>query len=79
MILNGRIVELLVNVEHKICSKYVVIDKGVKLLYGRLQKSLYVLMCRALLFYLKFVTDFNYNGLILNTYNPCVDNKLVNR
>ena len=37
--------------------EYVVLDKGVKVLYIRLRKALYGLMHSALLFYTKLATD----------------------
>ena len=59
-------------------SKYVVIEKVVKVLYVRLQKALNGFLCSALLFYLKLVTELKNNGLKIYIYNPCVENKLVN-
>ena len=57
MIFNGILTELLVNIEPKIYRNYVVLEKGVKLLYMKLQKYLYGLLFSALLFYLKLATD----------------------
>ena len=59
-------------------SKYVVIEKAVKVLYVRLQKVLYRFLCSALLFYLKLVTELKNNGLKIYIYNPCLEKKLVN-
>ena len=37
----------------------------------------YVIMKSTLLFYLEFVKNLKSIGLVLNTYNPCVPNKIV--
>ena len=50
MILKGIIAEPLVNIYHKIYRKYVVLEKGVKVLYVKLQNTLYELPCGAVLF-----------------------------
>ena len=50
ILFKGWMVELLVNIDPKIYMKCVVIDKGVNVLYMRLQKYLYVLLSSALIF-----------------------------
>ena len=62
----------------KIYRKYLVIEKGVKVLQVRLQKSVDGFLHRALLFDLKPTIDLKNNGFSQNPYNPCVANKLVN-
>ena len=39
--------------------------------------ALYGIIKAALLFYLKFVKNLKSIGFVLNTYNPCVANKIV--
>ena len=53
------------------------LEKGEKVLYVKLQNSLYGLMCSALLFCLNLATDLKNNGFIINQYFPSVGNKLV--
>ena len=57
MILKGRLSKILVNINHNIYKKYIVLEKGVKVLYTNLQKYKYGLMRSELLFYLKLATD----------------------
>ena len=52
---------------------------GKPILYMKLQEALYGLMCSALLFYRKLVKDLEGNGFIINPYDPCMANKMVNR
>ena len=45
------------------------LEKGVKVLYVKLQKDIYGLLRSALLFYLKLVTDLKNNGFVINPYD----------
>ena len=47
-------------------------------LYVRLEKDLYVLLHRAIIFHIKLVTDLKNDSFSLNPYEICVMNKLVN-
>ena len=77
--LRGKLAELLVKVAPKIYTKFVTINrKGQTVLYVKLLNALYGIMKAALLFYLRFVGDLESIGFILNPYDPCVANKLVN-
>ncbi len=62
----------------KLYRKYLVDKKGKKVLYLRLQKALYGMMKSALLFYQKLVSELRSMGFIINPYDPCVTNKIVN-
>ena len=77
MILKGRLAGVLSNIEPKLYLKCVLLYKGAKVLYVKLQKSINRLLCSALLFYLKLATELKNNGVIINLYEPCVANKLV--
>ena len=77
MIINGRLTEIFVNIDPKLYRKFVVLDKGMKVLYVKLKKALYGLLRGSLLFYLKLATELKNNGFIIHTYEPCVANKLV--
>ena len=52
--------------------------KGEKILYVRMSEALYGLLKSALDFYNKFCSDLEENGFIINPYDPCVANKMVN-
>ena len=70
---------MLVNIHPRPYQKYVVIENGVNVLYVKLKRYSYGLLQSALPYYLKLVIDLKNNGFNLNTYNPCVSKKLVNR
>ncbi len=47
------------------------------MLYLRLQKVLYGMMLSALLFYQKLVLELKSMGFVINPYDPCIANKIV--
>jgi len=78
MRMRGKLAELLVKVAPKIYTKFVTVNaKGETVLYVKLLNALYGIMKAALLFYQRFVKDLESIGFILNPYDPCVANKLV--
>ena len=77
MILKIIIAKILVNIYPKLYRKYVVLEKGMKVLYVKLQNYIYGLLRRSLLVFLKLATDLKNNCFIINPYDPCVSNKLV--
>ncbi len=79
MILKGRLAELMVQVASKLSRKYISLDrKGKATLYVKMQKAIYGLLRSALLFYRKRVADLESSRLIINPYDPCVANKVIN-
>ena len=72
-----RLAKILVNIYTKLYRKCVMLEKGVKVLYVKLQKDIYGLLRSALLFYLKLVTDLKNNGFVINPYDLWVVNKIV--
>ncbi len=54
--------------------------KGTAILYVKMQKALYGLLRSALplLFYKKLVADLESDGFVLNPYDSCLANKVVN-
>ncbi len=70
--------ELMVKTNPKLYRQYVILEKGRSVLYLRLQKALYGMMKRALLFYRKLVSELQEMGFEMNPYDPCVANKMVN-
>jgi hypothetical protein len=80
MVLKGRLAELMVQVAPNLYRKYITVDrKGMAILYVKMQKALYGLLRSALLFYNKLVADLESNGFVLNPYDLCVANKVVDR
>jgi len=60
-------------------SAFVTMEDGKQvLLYFRLLKALYDCMQSALLWYKLFSTTLKGMGFVLNPYDPCVDNKMIN-
>ena len=78
MKLRGRLAELMVLIAPEIYSKYVVIENGVKVLYVRLLNALYGTLKAALLFCQKLVRDLEAQEFIINQYDLCVANKIIN-
>ena len=78
MVLKGRLAELMVQVAPNLYRKYITVDrKGMAILYVKMQKALYGLLRSALLFYNKLVADLESDGFVLNPYDSCVTNKVM--
>ena len=79
MLLQGELAELMVKVNPKMYRPYVTpTKKGEKILYAKMKKAVYRLLCSALLFYLKLVKDLQEYGFTVNIYDPCGANKMGN-
>ena len=79
MRLDGILAELMVQVDPKLYRKYITTNtKGKPVLYVELEKAVYGMMKSALLFYRKLVADLASLGFVINPYDPCVANKMVN-
>ena len=75
MSLDGQLAELMVLVEPKLYRKHVrYLAKGEAVLYVRITKALYGMLCSALLFYFELVKDLEAYGFKINPYDPCVVN-----
>ena len=66
------------NVPLKIHNKYVTEGRGRKEIFLKLDKALYGCIQSVLLRYNTFVTKLQKDGFKINTYNPCVVNKVIN-
>ena len=79
MVLRGRMAELMVRVNPDLCREYIQYsNKGVPMLYVQLSKALYGMLRAALLFYKKLRGDLEDLDSIVNPYDPCVANKMIN-
>ena len=79
MLLKGKVVELLVQLQPELYRKYVITSKnGEPMLYVKLLEALYELLKSALLFYKKLAGELVDIGFEINPYDPCVANKNVN-
>jgi len=59
-------------------SAFVVMEDGKKVLYLRLLKALYGCVQSVLLWYELFSTTLQGMGFVLNPYDPCIANKIIN-
>ncbi len=77
MQMNGTLAKLMAKTDPKLYRKFLVDKKGKKVLYLRLQKALYSMMKSAILFYQKLVSELKSMGFVVNPYDPCIANKIV--
>jgi hypothetical protein len=78
MKLRGKLAEIMVLMAPEIYKKYIVVENGVPVLYVHLINALYGTLKAALLFYKKLVKDLESIGFIINPYDFCVANKMIN-
>ena len=80
MVLRGAIAELITLIDTSLYRKYILFDSsGKTILYVKLQNALCGYIREALLFYKKLAWDLKAMGFIINPYDLCVANKMVNR
>ena len=78
MLLQGKLAEIMVKVNPELYQKYMIMSpRGQPMLYVKLNKAWYGLLCSALLFYKKLVSKLEDMGFELNPYDPCVANRMV--
>ena len=78
MVLKGRLAEMMAQVSPTLYRKYITLDgKGTPVLYVKMKKAMYGRLKSALLFYRLLVSDLSNNGFVLNPYDPCVANKMI--
>jgi hypothetical protein len=69
----GQSVEILLKMEPAY-ERFVTMERGIKTLYGKLNKALYGCVKSALLWYRLFHETLKQMGFIINPYDPCVAN-----
>ena len=72
------LVDVLLKVNKKKYGPYVVYEKNKKVLYLRLRKVMYSCIKAALLWYELFSSTLKKEAFKLNSYEPCIANKMVN-
>jgi hypothetical protein len=77
MKIRGILVDILCEMDPSYKS-YVVYEHGQPVLYMHITRAIYGLLVSAMLFYRKFAKDLQENEFIINPYDPCVANKMVN-
>ena len=77
--IRGFLVDLLLEIDPELYGPFVTTDKkGSKVIIVQFMNSIYGTMVAGLLYYKKFVNTLKITGFQLNTYDPCVANRLVN-
>jgi hypothetical protein len=76
--IRGILVDILVEIAPDVYKSYISKDKkGSKQLLVQFQNALYGTMVASLLYYRKFVKSFTDIDFVINPYNPCVANKMI--
>jgi hypothetical protein len=76
--IRGVLVDILVEIAPDVYGPYVSKDKkGVKQLLVQCQNALYGTMVASLLYYRKFAKSLTQVGFVINPYDPCVANKMM--
>jgi hypothetical protein len=78
MKIKGPLVDMLVALDPELYSDYVVMENGTKVLYVQVLKALYGMLIASLLFYKKLRKDLEEIGFVVNPYDPCVANRIIN-
>ena len=78
MILRGKLVKMMVRIDPSIYQKYVMYsNNGVPMLYVFLYNALYGMLRSALLFYKRLRSDLEDRGFVVNPYDLCAANNMV--
>jgi hypothetical protein len=76
--IRGILVDILVEISPGVYKSYVSKDKkGSKQLLVQFQNALYGTMVASLLYYLKFVKSLTDIDFLINLYDPCIANKMI--
>ena len=76
MQMRGKVVDILCQID-PLYKDYVIEEQGQSMVYVHITKAIYGLLVSAMLFYEKLATDLQKEGYIINPYNPCVANKII--
>ena len=77
MKIRGQLVDILVDIDPKTYGNFVINEGKHKVLYVQMEKALYGMLQSSLLYYKKFRKDLEDIGFIINPYDACVANKIV--
>jgi hypothetical protein len=78
MKLEGKMADLLLKIDDAFYRKYMVTENGKPVLYVELKKALYGTLKAALLFWKKLTAVLVSWGFVVNPYDWCVMNKMIN-
>ena len=77
MKITGVLVDILVNTDPDVYGGFVVYERGKKVIYVEVLKSIYGMLISAILWYKQFRSDLETQDFIFNPYDPCVANRIV--
>jgi hypothetical protein len=77
MMLKGKMAELLVKINPKLYRKYLMMKKCKPIMYVQLKKVLYGTLLAALLFWKNLSKKLIAWGFVINPYNWCIANKII--
>ena len=78
MFMRGRLTELMSLVASQTYQKYVTVEMGQRVLYVKVQKAFCGMLKSVLLFNKKLRGNLESIGFEINSYDPCVANKVIN-
>ena len=79
MKLRGMLADMLVEIAPEVHADFVTYQNGKKILYVSMLKPFYSMLKASLLYYKKFILDIEKIRYMLNSYNLCIANKIINR
>ena len=77
MKIRARCVDILCGIDPRY-EQFVTIEGKSRVLYVHITKAIYGMLISSLLWYRKFRKDIEAQGFVMNPYDPCVANKMVN-
>ena len=77
MRLDGKMAEIMVRTDPEVYTKFVVMERGKKVIYVELKKDLYGTLRAALLFWQRLTAQLKEWGFEVNPYDWCVVNKTI--
>ena len=77
MKITGVLADVLLKMDAEIFKGYVLYEKVKKFIYVVLLRTIYGRLFASLLWYQKFKKDLKSVGFVLNNYDPCVSNMIV--
>jgi hypothetical protein len=78
VVLDGRIAELLAKIAPDVYQEYVHQHRGQSMIYCKLNVALYGTLKAALLFWKKLTESLKLRGFVINPYDWCIANKMIN-
>lgn len=77
MKIRGPMVDMLLEIDPDAYAPYVVYENGKRVLYVQILRAIYGMLISAIMFYKKFRKSVEQQGYIVNPYDPCVANKMI--